>query len=157
MFIISYTYLILYSSFSPSSPHSSLLPIPIFKVYVSVLTYAYLYCTILFHLLRYSSNPSHLPSPLPFLLSPSPFPFPSFPTLLSLPSSLPILLFFFHHSRSSSFILYVSVLTYTYLYSQHQSTILTPHVLSEWMVEVCASDKYRVGFVRVLCFVLVFV
>ena len=36
----------------------------------------------------------------------------------------------------SSFILYLSVLTYTYLYSSRFPKYLTPHVLSEWMVEV---------------------
>jgi hypothetical protein len=38
----------------------------------------------------------------------------------------------------------LSVLTYTYLYSFHSSSsILTPHVLSEWMVEVWCWEWYR--------------
>ena len=52
----------------------------------------------------------------------------------------------------SHFILYVSALTYAYLYSRLIFPIfknnLTPHVLSEWMVEVCRFDKcgVRLGF-----------
>jgi hypothetical protein len=46
------------------------------------------------------------------------------------------------------FILYLSVLTYTYLYSNPNQNNLTPHVLSEWMVEVCGAY---------LCWVLVYV
>ena len=79
--------------------------------------------------------------------------------ILFLWSSLPIILFFlsFPPSQSSSspsphslliflflpiflpiFILYLSVLGYTYLYLifQLSRTILTPHVLSEWMSRV---------------------
>jgi hypothetical protein len=49
--------------------------------------------------------------------------------------------FFYSQSSIYQFILYLSVLTYTYLYS---ISILipnnsTPHVLSEWMVEVCGA------------------
>ena len=53
----------------------------------------------------------------------------SFPILLLFSSSSPIyLLFYSSVPLSSSFP--------SHLYSQHQSDNLTPHVLSEWMVEV---------------------
>ena len=63
------------------------------------------------------------------------------------------------------FILYLSVLTYTYLYylssilsplpnpnlssvlSSQYPKYLTPHVLSEWMVEVCGAYLYVFGSV----------
>ena len=55
-------------------------------------------------------------------------------------SSLPI------HHLFISFKVYVSAFGYTYLYSIipifHISQLLTPHVLSWWMVEVCRFDKY---------------
>jgi hypothetical protein len=38
----------------------------------------------------------------------------------------------------------VSVFIVRYLYLNHQYPKLTPHVLSEWMVEVCRFDEYRV-------------
>jgi hypothetical protein len=41
------------------------------------------------------------------------------------------------------FILYVSVFTYSHLYSRLIFPKLTPHVLSEWMVEVCG--RYLCG------------
>jgi hypothetical protein len=41
----------------------------------------------------------------------------------------------------------LSVLTYTYLYSlQIFPDVFTPHVLSEWMVEVCGAYLYRFWF-----------
>ena len=57
---------------------------------------------------------------------------------------------------SSSFKVYVSVFGYPYLYYLLifpiiLSQISTPHVLSEWMVEVCGAYLCGVG----LCFVLV--
>jgi hypothetical protein len=49
----------------------------------------------------------------------------------------PLLISSQHHTSTIPiFILYLSVLTYTYLYSINISPNLTPHVLSEWMVEV---------------------
>ena len=65
----------------------------------------------------------------------------------SFPFSFPIL------NLSSSFKVYVSAFGYPYLYSRLIFPKLTPHVLSEWMVEVCAGDLYPVGLC--LCFVLV--
>ena len=87
-----------------------------------IILYLILYYTLLFFR---SVLPSQSSLPLPILL---PFLQPS-PVIPSSPIS--------------SFILYVSVLTYTYLYSGDDSrdNILTPHVLSEWMVEVCRFHK----------------
>ena len=74
------------------------------------------------------SIPSIFCSPLLFCSFfyslPSSFPLPSFPSsfLLSFPTSFKV---------------YVSAFTYTYLYSIPIFQLLTPHVLSEWMVEVC--------------------
>ena len=85
-----------------------------------------------------SSSDLSSPNPLPLLNQSS----SSSHTLPSLPFPCSLLL-----SLSSilSFILYLSVLTYTYLYSI-PSDNLTPHVLSEWMVEVCRFDEYRFMF-----------
>ena len=105
------------------------------------------YTILLLYLILYSSPLLLFCS----LLIQSFYSFPSLillPILLSFPSPLSSsdLFFLFQSSLpsiSSSpllfhpipiFILYLSVLTYTYLYSLHSN--LTPHVLSEWMVEV---------------------
>ena len=104
--IIYYTYyLILYSSplliylpflfLSSSSP----LLFPIFILYVSVLTYTYLYLILYYTLL------SPLLSPLLSSL-----------LFSSRSSPLPIYLLFF--IPSSSFILYLSRVSYSYLYSE---------------------------------------
>jgi hypothetical protein len=145
--IISYTYTII---------------IIYYKIYYYYILYI-LYYTLLFYSLSF---------PLPLNLSSFPFyssnPLPN--TFLSSFQSQPI-----------SFILYLSVLTYTYLYYPNLSSILhssplllffpiyptihsilvgtyiylfifpplpnlTPHVLSEWMVEVWCWEWYRVGF-----------
>jgi len=53
-----------------------------------------------------------------------------------------IKIFMFPSPLPSPFILYLSVLGYTYLYSRLQDN-LTPHVLSEWMVEVCRFDSWE--------------
>ena len=49
---------------------------------------------------------------------------------------------------------------YSSVFHPNLPKYLTPHVLSEWMVEVCAGDKYRVRyqvrcFERYWCFVMV--
>jgi hypothetical protein len=127
-----------------------------------IILYYYIHYYILYPIL-YSS-----PHLLPFLISSSPpiLPLPSLPLLFcSLPSLsiilpsqyskytcryLHILIYIIRYSKTIfcslpsllfPTILYLSVLTYTYLYSPnlHTSTILTPHVLSEWMVEVCGK------------------
>ena len=98
-----------------------------FILYLSGVTSTYLYSSV--YTLKISSSSSHLPLPplilyhLPLIYLLSLLFFPYNPPL---PTSLPI------------FILYLSVLGYTYLYSIYLSSkYLTPHVLSEWMVEVC--------------------
>ena len=79
--------------------------------YCYILLYLILYYTLLFFLFFSSSFPSSL-----LFLLPIPLPIPT--------------------------ILYVSVLTYGYLYSRliSQSTILTPHVLSDGNVEWCSFN-----------------
>ena len=114
-----------------------------------------LYITIIisYYILYYT-----LPSiPFPSIF----FPFQSFPLIYSSDLSsallfsyspippLPLLLIpilsFLSPSQSFWFKVYVSVLGYTYLYYS-QSDNSTPHVLSEWMVEVWCVEVYRVGF-----------
>ena len=133
-------YTLLFCSFFLSSSQSYLLspsilpnipllysPLPIsFKVYVSGLTYPYLYSSnIPFHHLIHSIRVGtyiYL-----FIL------FSSFDLFSPLPSNpLPA----FSSSSSSSFKVYVSGLTYGYLCSSFPSQSLTPHKLTEWMVEV---------------------
>ena len=100
--------------------------------------------------------PSSVPLPIYILFSSSP-PLLSSSVLYSLPFlsllssvlSLTLLLLLSSSSPISSFKVYVSVLTYGYLYSLQifpTITNLTPHVLSEWMVEVCGAYLYRVVF-----------
>ena len=104
-------------SIIPSSP--PLLPIPLSPplqsssiiIYVSVLTYAYLYCTTLF--------PSS--SPLFFQSSSSSFPYSSLSFLYLSP---------IHSIRVGTYI------TLFIFRGDSWDDNLTPHVLSEWMVEV---------------------
>ena len=127
LYIISYT--ILFSS----------VPIFSFPIYLPLLsfpssssspnhsirvgTYIYLFMSFFRSILLFFCS-------LPILSSQS---FSSFPST-----------FLILQINSPHFILYVSVLGYTYLY--YPDSKLTPHVLSEWMVEVCAGDKYRFWF-----------
>ena len=125
-------------------------------VYYYILYYYYTYTyyillyiihILLLYLILYSSPLLIYSFPFPILLfliffSPSlpiipflPSPNHSFPLLFSFPIYLPL--------PFISFKVYVSAFGYPYLYSSSiQSfqypfpTILTPHVLSEWMVEV---------------------
>jgi hypothetical protein len=179
LYLIYYiVYIIL---FLPSPlPYSSLLlcsillfpisTIPIFILYLSVLTYTYLYSffysPLLFSYLLLSSSP--LPNiqsilvgtyiylfiffPIFFLIFFHSFhPLPSFPLFLPNPSipSQPSVL-----PPTPHFILYLSVLTYTYLYSSH-SRIIWPRTFYRsgwlrcvvricgvfwWMVEVCRFE-----------------
>ena len=134
--------------------------------------YILLLHTILFLLIYSSSSSQYSPLPiLPLLIYTLlflPFPiFPSFPSLSNIPlfssftilpfpsSSLPSLflsspppsnlpfppVLFHSHSKYTCRHFHFSIL------SLHSRTILqnnlTPHVLSEWMVEVCRFDKYR--------------
>ena len=127
--IIYYTYTIIsYTILSSSSDLSFLLPLsslPFLShpsssiLYVSALGYTYLYSSILKIYLQFCSPP------------PSQYSFQVCSILLFLPFSSPL--------SFPIFILYVSVLGYAYLYSRLIfliPNILTPHVLSEWMVEV---------------------
>ena len=126
--------------------------------YTIILLYIYyitiiIYYTILFPSISsshiFSSSPSDLSSLISFhsiRVGTYIYLFIFSPSFLSL---FPLLIY---HSlphpniQSFWFKVYVSVLTYTYLYSflflliqsfLSSSNILTPHVLSEWMVEVC--------------------
>ena len=130
----------------------------IYYIIIHILLYTIIYYTLLLlYIISYT-----------ILFSSSDL-FLSFPTLLSLPfqsssdlflssSSSPLLLFlpfpiflsssvlFSHSSHSSSLsplpIPGIPVGTYLCLFilQSHLQDILTPHVLSEWMVEVCAGD-----------------
>ena len=109
-------------------------------IYYTIIYYI-LYSSLLLHLPIFNSHPiflssSHHPS-FPEYVSAFGYPYLYSLPLLPIfsPFSLPPL-----PSPSSSFILYVSGLPYPYLYSisiqSFPSDNLTPHVLSEWMVEV---------------------
>ena len=129
--IILYIYLfIFYSSLSSSSLFLSL-PFPLSTSLPFLFPPQYS---------SFHSSPQPSTSQSSDLYSPSP-PFPSIPILLFLPNP----------PFPPSFKVYVSGLTYGYLYSLQIFPIsnpnLTPHVLSEWMVEVCRFEVYRVGFV----------
>jgi hypothetical protein len=129
-YILYYTYtiilyiILLYTILSSSS-------FPIFILYLSVLTYTYLYSSVLFFfsssvytLLFYS-----LPHPPPLLIH-------------SILVGTYIRLFIFFYSPP-----HLSLLPIFSLQSfSPQPKYLTPHVLSEWMVEVCGGDLYRVQF-----------
>ena len=121
LYLISYTLppLLIYSSF----------PFPsIFLLFLSFLSS---------FLIPIFPSPPH-PHPPSFSSFSSPIP----PTL---PPLIPLLQIYLPLQSSISFSIfllssnqYVSGLTYTYLYSINISfQSLTPHVLSEWMVEVC--------------------
>jgi hypothetical protein len=109
-----------------------------------ILYYYYTYYIILLYIHYYIISYLILYSPLLLFFSSIPHLFP----ILFL-SSIPFPLQFNPYPSSSIhssvihipiFILYLSVLTYTYLYSSSFPIFknnLTPHVLSEWMVEVC--------------------
>ena len=162
-------------SSSPSSPLPSS-----FILYLSVLTYTYLYSSILqIYLLFFPSSPQFfislpiffpnplfhsLPSPpspssssvlfFPILIPssiPSSYPHPSFLLPLPFSSSLPN-----HPTIGSSHSKYTCRHLDILIYIQSISFtgILTPHVLSEWMVEVCGA--YLCG-VRFWCSGLAFV
>ena len=120
----------------------------LYIIHIHIIYYYILYYTLpillFFFLLSFSFFPIYLP-----LLYSSPLPiFSSSPLLLfqyspsHSYSNLSPLLF---SSQSISFpilILYVSVFIVGYLYLRLiiLNPKLTPHVLSEWMVEVCAGD-----------------
>ena len=111
----------------------------ILHVYIYILLFL-LYYTLLFH--------------LPFLSLSSLTPLLSSDLLIYLPyshSSFPLFPY------SSTIILYVSVLRYPYLCSvgREGDDILTPHVLSEWMVEVCRFYMYGVCVIQDMMFDLV--
>jgi hypothetical protein len=120
---------LLFPILSRSSP-------PIFILYLSVLTYTYLYSLQIFPIFHSSPNPSQT----------------RYPSLKGIYLSINIkrnTIFYLWvkeiHISIYHFILYLSVLTYGYLYSSSVpdlSNNLTPHVLSEWMVEVCRFEVY---------------
>ena len=131
----------------------------IILLYIIILLYYYILYYIIIYYILYSPHPfSSLP--LPLFSSPLPIylPFQSYdlssilPSLSSQSISPPLLLFSSSPSSPSlpfvlflsqilSFILYLSRVSYSYLYSIRISSpkYLTPHVLSEWMVEVCGA------------------
>ena len=142
LYIIILLYLILYSSIPTPLPSSPIYPHPLIP---SSLLLIFCSLPFLIYLLFFPlSSSSDLYSPLPpsyTLPSSSPF-HPSFPPLFRsiFLSSLFILLPIF---QSFPFPEYLSALGYAYLYSPislPNPKVLTPHVLSEWMVEVCAGD-----------------
>ena len=116
----------------------------------------YCYYTIILYLLSFLSYSLLLPN-IPLFLSSSNLLLSSHLFFYSFPSSsnqyLSVLTYTYLYSSSNlffipfssplssspipTFILYLSVLPYGYLCSLIFQTILTPHVLSEWMVEVC--------------------
>jgi hypothetical protein len=121
--------------------------IHILLLYLILYYYYILYYILYYTILFFSSIPlfpSHTDTflfssissiPILFLLFLSFYPsFPDNPSLPN-PSSSPIF---------PIFILYLSVLTYAYLCSNPNQNNLTPHVLSEWMVEVCGAYLYLV-------------
>ena len=79
---------------------------------------------------------------------------PPHPNLLFPPHPNNLIYLQFSSSPTPHFILYLSVLTSTYLYSiniqSQYSKYLTPHVLSEWMVEVCWFEVCVLVYVYVL-------
>ena len=100
----------------------------------TIISYTILYYTLLIFLLQSSPiflfpyNPSS--SYHPFLSSSSShLIYLLLPPMFQSISSIPI-----------SFKVYVSVLGYAYLYSILIQEYLTPHVLSEWRVEVCRFE-----------------
>ena len=119
--------------------------------YIILLYYTYTYIIIIY-LILYSSLLLFL-FLFPFLLSSLLFPsqssdLSSFPSFLPNPQSIIYLPFIPNpkYPQSfpppfSSFILYVSAFGSTYLYTPPSNNNLTPHVLSEWMVEVCRFDR----------------
>jgi hypothetical protein len=152
-YILYYTLLFfcLYSSllilqFYPPLLFILLDPYLIFCLYSSLLIILQFYSSLLFilldpYLIFYLSFPSNVFSSS-HLSSSFPIPFTSFPLLPNIHSILVgtyIYLFILFSSILLSFILYLSVLGYTYLYSNPNQNNLTPHVLSEWMVEVCGA------------------
>ena len=120
---------------------------------VLLLLYIIYYTLYIIHILLYYiilySFPNLSPLIFPFLLpNHSSFPFPSiflFSLLSSYSQSISPICSSPLFSSIPIFILYVSVLGYPYLY--YHPTIspkfLTPHKLTEWMVEVCGSYLYR--------------
>ena len=138
----------------------------LYYYYIIYYTYITLYIILYYTLLLFS--PLSFPS-FQCLLFWSIFPLPSLliyllfssilPSSQSIPPSFCSYLLFRSISFSSfplpiiTFTLYLSIVTYGYLCSINTfQDNLTPHVLSEWMVEVCG--KYLCG-VRFWCFVLV--
>ena len=119
--------------------------------YTIILSYTILFSSSVLFLFPIFLS-SHLPNHLIYLL----FPYPSQPfRSSSLPSHSSHLLLFLtiilhSHLLIPTFILYVSVLGYTYLYSfqdNHPIIVLTPHKLTEWMVEVCRFEVCGSGCV----------
>ena len=136
-----------------------------------ILPYTILFCSSVYTLLLFCSISSSLP-PLLFIFFSSYLLFLSsflssiipsqpfytcryFHLLIYIPSSFPFQSRYLSILKgithlSISFILYLSGVTYTYLYSSDLSNLsssnLTPHVLSEWMVEVCGKYLYVCRF-----------
>jgi len=84
------------------------------------------YYIVIYYIIYYTLLSFHS-SPLPHLSSYSSF---FFSSLLPFPFPSSLLIFLIYHSSFPSFILYLSILIYTYLYSRLINN-LTPHVLSE--------------------------
>ena len=121
-------YLILYSSL----PLIYLLSFSLLSSFLfSSISHSSLISNLSLLLISSSSLPFYsFPTPLPFLFRSIPPIIPSFP--------IPIL----------SFKVYVSAFGYPYLcsFDLFSSNNLTPHVLSEWMVEVCRFEVCGVRF-----------
>ena len=109
--------------------------------YILLLYYYYiLYYTLSYTILFFCPSSSHS-SDLPSVLSSSSL-------LSSPPILLPSSLLLIYSSHSFYTCRYLHIL----IYIPDSSTILTPHVLSEWMVEVCRFDEYRCSFQEFWCF-----
>ena len=108
-------------------------------------TYTYTYTIMSYILYIYYTLPSSdlssfsLLFPSLLFLFPLPFPILSSHSQSSSSPSLP-LLFHLILFQSLSFPEYLSAFGYPYLYTLPSQNNLTPHVLSEWMVEVCRFE-----------------
>ena len=105
----------------------------LYIIYYIIILYYY-YIILYYTLLPNPPLPSICSSSSSSLISSCSFLFHSLPPSQSIYLSLPSL---------PIFILYVSAFGYPYLYSR-LIQLLTPHVLSEWMVEVCGAYLYPV-------------
>jgi len=129
----------------------------LYLIHYYILYYTLLFCSPLLYLLFFCSIFFIPPLPLPnihsILVGSYIYLFILFSFILFFLSHLsqsPLIYHLFHLPiLFPIFILYLSVLTYTYLYSRLIFSNLTPHVLSEWMVEVCGKYLYRYRLVFV--------